>query len=70
VDVRSRFAEVMDRLPDDERLVLEWKYLEDLPVREIAGRLGRSEKAVESVLYRARRSFRSMFERVHKVGGT
>jgi DNA-directed RNA polymerase specialized sigma24 family protein len=28
----------MDQLPDEERLALEWKYLEDLSVGEIAGR--------------------------------
>lgn len=63
-ETRERILAVMDRLPDEERLVLEWKYLDGLQVREMAGRLGRTEKAVESILYRARRSFRSMFERV------
>jgi RNA polymerase sigma factor (sigma-70 family) len=67
-ETRSRVVAVMDRLPDEERLVLEWKYLDDLPVREISGRLGRTEKAVESILYRARRSFRSLFERVPDRG--
>lgn len=52
---------VMEQLPNEERLVLEWKYLEDLSVTEIATRLGRTEKAIESELYRARRSFRSLF---------
>ena len=33
-----------------------------LRVREIAERLGDSEKAVETVLYRARREFRRLFE--------
>jgi DNA-directed RNA polymerase specialized sigma24 family protein len=31
-------------------------------VREIAERLGDSEKAIETVLYRARREFRRLFE--------
>jgi DNA-directed RNA polymerase specialized sigma24 family protein len=42
--------------------VLEWKYLDALRVREIAERLGDSEKAIETVLYRARREFRRLFE--------
>ena len=73
-ETRERIVAVMDRLPDEERLVLEWKYLDGLPVREMASRLGRTGKAVESILYRARRSFRSMFERVaehreERIGG-
>lgn len=63
-ETRQQVIAVMDRLPDEERLVLECKYLEDLSVGEIASRLGRTEKAVESVLYRARRSFRSHFNRL------
>jgi RNA polymerase sigma-70 factor, ECF subfamily len=62
-ETRQQVLAVLDRLPGEERLVLEWKYVEDLSVGEIAGRLGRTEKAVESVLYRARRSFRSLFNR-------
>ena len=63
IETRQQVIAVMDHLPEEERLVLEWKYLEDLSVGEIAGRLGRTAKAVESVLYRARRSFRSRFRR-------
>jgi RNA polymerase sigma-70 factor (ECF subfamily) len=51
----------LDALSDEERLVLEWKYLESLTVREIAQRFGRTEKAVEAVLYRARVSFRTAY---------
>ena len=35
-------------------MILEWKYLEGLSVRDISMQLGRTEKAVESALYRAR----------------
>ncbi len=51
----------LNRLKDEERLALEWKYMESLSVREIAERLGRSERAIEAILYRARRSFRAAF---------
>ncbi len=49
---------VMDDLPEQYRLVLEWKYVDQLSVREIAGRIETTEKAVESILFRARREFR------------
>jgi len=60
-ETRKLVIEVMNQLPDEHRLVLEWKYLDRLAVAEIGGRLGRTPKAVESMLYRARRSFRSLF---------
>jgi RNA polymerase sigma factor (sigma-70 family) len=60
VDAREQVLVILERLPDEERQALEWKYLEELSVAQIAVRLGRSEKAVEAVLYRARRSFREL----------
>jgi RNA polymerase sigma-70 factor (ECF subfamily) len=59
---REQVLRVLGELSDRQRIVLEWKYLESLGVREIAERLGESEKAVESVLYRARREFRRLYE--------
>jgi len=54
---------VMDELDETKRQCLEWKYIEKLPVREMAARLDLTEKAVESILYRARLEFRERFER-------
>jgi RNA polymerase sigma-70 factor (ECF subfamily) len=62
-ETRTRVAEVLDTLPDDQRVALEWKYLEKLSVREIARRMGRTEKAAETVLYRARKAFREAYDR-------
>jgi RNA polymerase sigma-70 factor (ECF subfamily) len=67
-ETRQQVLTVMDVLPDEERLALEWKYIDDLPVADIAERLGRTERAVESVLYRARRSFRAHFNRLFGTG--
>jgi len=60
VDARDQVLVVLDQMPDEERQVLEWKYLEELPIAVIAERLGRTEKAVEALLYRARRAFREL----------
>jgi RNA polymerase sigma-70 factor, ECF subfamily len=62
VETRRRVLLALDSLPERHRIVLEWKYFEALPVRDIAERLGETEKAVESVLYRARREFRRLFD--------
>jgi RNA polymerase sigma-70 factor (ECF subfamily) len=61
-EIRDHVLAVLDSLSDRQRIVLEWKYLDALRVREIAERLGETEKAVETVLYRARREFRRLFE--------
>ena len=51
----------LNRLPSHYGSALEWKYIEDVPVKEIAIRLGLSPKAAESVLTRARDAFRDAF---------
>jgi len=51
---------VLDHLPAHYGNVLEWKYLEDVPVAEIAARLDVSPKAAESLLTRARAAFRDL----------
>jgi RNA polymerase sigma-70 factor (ECF subfamily) len=54
-----RFVQlVLDFLPTRYTEVLRWKYIEELGVDEIAGRLNVSPHAAESLLARARRSFR------------
>ncbi|MCP3961413.1 MAG: RNA polymerase sigma factor [bacterium] len=51
----------LDHLPPRYGQALEWKYLDGLPVKEIASRLGLGLKAAESVLTRARKAFRDGF---------
>lgn len=63
-ETRGHVLDVLDQLSERQRLALEWKYVEGLRVREIAERLGETEKAVEATLYRARREFRRRFQRV------
>jgi RNA polymerase sigma factor (sigma-70 family) len=63
---RAAVRRVMDDLPEQYRLVLEWKYIDHLSVRQIAERLAMTEKGAESILFRARREFR---EGLGRVGG-
>ncbi|HVX63890.1 MAG TPA: RNA polymerase sigma factor [Pirellulales bacterium] len=60
---RAEVRQVMDQLPDQYRIALEWKYLDKLSVREIARRWGAKEKAVESILFRARNEFRERLKK-------
>jgi RNA polymerase sigma-70 factor, ECF subfamily len=63
--LRSEVARLVhvtvDNLPPHYRNVLEWKYVDGLPVAEIAARLELSFKAAESLLTRARQTFRDGF---------
>lgn len=60
-EVRRLVQVVLDRLPPHYGRVLEWKYLDEISVREIAARSKVSEKAAESLLTRARNAFRDAF---------
>ena len=51
----------MRRLAPDHQAVLSLRYLDDLPVPEVAAALGRSVRATESLLARARRAFRTSY---------
>lgn len=60
-EVRESICAALDYLPAPYADILEWKYVRDMSVAEIAQRLGRSAKATESLLTRARESFREAF---------
>lgn len=51
----------LDYLPERYGDVLEWKYVDDLTVAEIAARLKSTPKSIESLLTRARQAFREGF---------
>ena len=53
-ETEQQVRQAMAALPARERTVLELKYLQDLTAREIAGKMKMTEKAVHSLLYRAR----------------
>lgn len=52
----------LDHLPPHYAQALEWKYLEEASMKEMAERLGSTPKAVESLLTRARNAYREVLE--------
>ncbi len=56
-DRRNAIQAALESLPVPQRIVMTLRFLDDLQVKEIAHRVGRSEDAVESMLRRARESF-------------
>ena len=59
--VASLVRRVLDNLPPRYADALEWKYIDEVSVQEIAVRLGVGVKAAESLLTRARRAFGEAF---------
>ena len=60
VEQRSVVRAAVLTLPDDRREVLLGKYVEGLSVETIASRMGRTAKAVESLLSRTREQMRGL----------
>jgi RNA polymerase sigma-70 factor (ECF subfamily) len=60
-ETRDAVAAAVAQLPADQRLVLLFRYLDGMSVREVAAVIGRSEKATESLLGRAREGFRRAY---------
>ena len=63
-ETRRLVQSVLDRLPARYGDVLEWKYIEGRSVEEIAAALGVGHAAAQSLLARARSSFREALETV------
>ncbi|MEM8932146.1 MAG: sigma-70 family RNA polymerase sigma factor [Acidobacteriota bacterium] len=60
-ELARRVRATLDRLPAHYGRALEWKYLEESSVAEIAARLDLGPKAAESLLTRARAAFRDAY---------
>ena len=59
----SRFIQVaLDKLPPKYGDALEWKYIEGYSVKEIAARMHLSHEAAQSLLARAKRAFKEIYD--------
>lgn len=65
-EVRNMVGAAMASLQPAYRLALELKYASGLSVKEIADRIGKTPKAVESTLTRARETFEKVFTLIVK----
>jgi RNA polymerase sigma-70 factor (ECF subfamily) len=66
-DVGRVVQATLDRLPGHYAEILEWKYVDELSVNDIASRLEVAPKAAESMLTRARVAFRAAIGTVLQV---
>lgn len=60
---------VLESLGAHHRSALTLRYLDELPVRQVASTLGRTEGATEVLLVRARAAFRAEYEAHHEPTG-
>jgi RNA polymerase sigma-70 factor (ECF subfamily) len=59
---QQRIQQTLARLPEGYMLVLLWRYRDDKSVREMAELTGKTEKAVERLLARARAAFKKRWD--------
>ena len=58
----ARLVTALERLSSNHRAVLVLRFVDGLPVREVGELMGRSERAAESLLVRARAALRAEWE--------
>jgi RNA polymerase sigma-70 factor (ECF subfamily) len=68
-ETQALVGATLSSLPPDYREALVGKYVDDLSVAEIGARAGKSEKAAESTLSRARAAFVKVFELLARERG-
>jgi RNA polymerase sigma-70 factor (ECF subfamily) len=61
---QARTQTVLRQLPDQYSVALLWRYWENRSVRDMAEATGKTEKAIERTLARARARFRALWEHV------
>ena len=62
---RAWFAQLLDRLPEDQRRVLQRRFFDQRSIREIAQELGRTEGAIKQLQFRALETLRSQVRSRH-----
>jgi RNA polymerase sigma-70 factor (ECF subfamily) len=66
VERRAMLFQLVERLPDDQRLVIVRRFVDQKSIREIARELGRSEGAVKQLQFRALETLRGQVRKSHE----
>lgn len=66
-ELRHGVNECLNLLPPDKRRLLQYRYWEDLSLRQIAKLMGTSERAVEGRLYRAKHEFAEVWTKSNQL---
>ena len=65
VEQRAMLFQLVGRLPEDQRLVIVRRFVEQRSIREIARELGRSEGAIKQLQFRALQTLRAQARATH-----
>lgn len=58
----ARLLDALNQLPDDQREVLKLRYIENLPTKDIAERLGKSDVSIRVMLTRSLKKLQGLLE--------
>jgi RNA polymerase sigma factor (sigma-70 family) len=64
--LEAKTRRILKQLPESYSVVLLWRYWENRSVRDMAEATGRTEKAIERLLARARARFREFWDQVER----
>ena len=64
--LEAKTHRILKQLPESYSVVLLWRYWENRSVRDMAEATGRTEKAIERLLARARARFREFWDQVER----
>jgi RNA polymerase sigma-70 factor, ECF subfamily len=59
----AMFAQLVEQLPEDQRRVIQRRFVNQQSIREIADELGRSEGAIKQLQFRALENLRNQVRR-------
>jgi RNA polymerase sigma-70 factor (ECF subfamily) len=62
-----QLAKALEQLPADQREAVQLHHLQNLPVAEVAERMGRSKDAVVGLLFRGLRKLRALLQEAKEV---
>jgi RNA polymerase sigma-70 factor, ECF subfamily len=65
IDQRIMLTKLVDMLPEDQRLVIVLRFIDQRSIRDIARELGRSEGAVKQLQFRALQALRTRIRSTH-----
>jgi RNA polymerase sigma-70 factor, ECF subfamily len=60
--LQKKTRQILARLPEPQALALLWRYWEGRSAKDMAGQAGKTEKAIERLLARARAHFRRLWD--------
>ena len=66
-ETENRVRETLAKLPEPHSVVLLWRYWEKRSLRDIAVETGKTEKAIERLLARARNQFKKKWNERHVI---